>query len=53
MPIIVMGNRQDELTWWKEQRGASLQTTPEGGVANVEYSLDDAKAVIAGAADAT
>jgi ribose transport system substrate-binding protein len=98
MPIIVMGNRQDELLWWKEQRDASgyetmsvsiapgvstlafwvaqqvldgqtvpqdlivpfleiqqdgldaaLETTPEGGVANVEYSLDDAKAVIAGA----
>ena len=98
MPIIVMGNRQDELLWWKEQQDASgyetmsvsiapgvstlafwvaqqvldgqtvpqdlivpfleiqqdgldaaLETTPEGGVANVEYSLDDAKAVIAGA----
>ena len=98
MPIIVMGNRQDELLWWKEQRDASgyetmsvsiapgvstlafwvaqqvldgqtvpqdlivpfleiqqdgldaaLETTPEGGVANVEYSLDDAKAVITGA----
>ena len=98
VPIIVMGNRQDELLWWKEQRDASgyetmsvsiapgvstlafwvaqqvldgqtvpqdlivpfleiqqdgldaaLETTPEGGVANVEYSLDDAKAVITGA----
>lgn len=98
MPIIVMGNRQDELLWWKEQRDAigyetmsvsiapgvstlafwvaqqvldgqtvpqdlivpfleiqqdgldaALETTPEGGVANVEYSLDDAKAVITGA----
>ena len=29
---------------------AALETTPEGGVANVEYTLDDAKAVIAGAA---
>ncbi|MFN0116637.1 MAG: ABC transporter substrate-binding protein [Paracoccaceae bacterium] len=97
-PIIIMGNRQDELKWWKEARDAngyetvsvsiapgvstlafwvaqqvldgqkvpqdltvpflqinqadldkSLETTPEGGVANVEYSLDDAKAVIAGA----
>ena len=28
---------------------AALETTPEGGVANVEYSLDDAKAVITGA----
>ena len=98
MPIIVMGNRQDELLWWKEQWDASgyetmsvsiapgvstlafwvaqqvldgqtvpqdlivpfleiqqdgldaaLETTPEGGVANVEYSLEDAKAVITGA----
>ena len=98
MPIIVMGNRQDELLWWKEQHDAggyetmsvsiapgvstlafwvaqqvldgqtvpqdlivpfleiqqdgldaALETTPEGGVANVEYSLDDAKAVITGA----
>ena len=98
VPIIIMGNRQDELLWWKEQSDASgyetmsvsiapgvstlafwvaqqvldgqtvpqdlivpflqidqagldaaLETTPEGGVANVEYSLDDAKAVIAGA----
>jgi ribose transport system substrate-binding protein len=98
MPIIVMGNRQDELLWWQEQRDANgyetmsvsiapgvstlafwvaqqvldgqtvpqdlivpfleiqqdgldaaLETTPEGGVANVEYSLEDAQAVIAGA----
>jgi ribose transport system substrate-binding protein len=96
MPIIIMGNRQDELQWWKEQRDANgyetmsvsiapgvstlafwvaqqvldgqevpqdlivpfleinqdgldaaLETTPAGGVANVEYTLDDAKAVIA------
>ena len=100
MPIIVMGNRQDELLWWKEQRDASgyetmsvsiapgvstlafwvaqqvldgqtvpqdlivpfleiqqdgldaaLETTPEGGVANVEYTLEDAQAVIAGASN--
>lgn len=96
MPIIVMGNRHDELTWWKEQKDANgyetmsvsiapgvstlafwvaqqildgaevpkdmtvpflridqdnleeaLENTEEGGVANVEYSLEDAKAVIA------
>lgn len=95
MPVIVMGNRHDELTWWKEQKDASgyetmsvsiapgvstlafwvaqqildgqevpkdlvvpflridqadleesLETTETGGVANVEYSLDDAKEVI-------
>jgi len=95
-PIIIMGNRQDELLWWKEQKDANgyetfsvsiapgvstlafwvaqqilsgedvpqdlvvpflridqdnleanLETTPEGGVANVEYSLEDAQAVIA------
>jgi ribose transport system substrate-binding protein len=95
-PLIIMGNRQDELAWWKEQKDASgyetmsvsiapgvstlafwvaqqildgqevpqdlvvpflridqdtleasLETTPEGGVANVEYSLEDAKKVIA------
>jgi len=100
VPIIIMGNRQDELLWWKEQRDAggyetmsvsiapgvstlafwvaqqvldgqtvpqdlivpfleiqqdgldaSLETTPEGGVANVEYTLEDAKAVITGAAN--
>ncbi|MCU0911798.1 MAG: ABC transporter substrate-binding protein [Rhodobacteraceae bacterium] len=97
MPVIVMGNRQDELLWWKEQKDASgyetmsvsiapgvstlafwvaqqildgrevpkdlvvpflsisqdsleadLASTPEGGVANVEYSLEDAVAVIDG-----
>ena len=97
-PIIVMGNRQDELVWWKEQKDANgyetmsvsiapgvstlafwvaqqildgrevpkdlivpfltitqdsleadLANTPEGGVANVEYSLDDAVGVIEGA----
>jgi len=97
-PVIIMGNRQDELAWWKEQKDASgyetmsvsiapgvstlafwvaqqildgvevpkdltvpflridqdtleanLETTPAGGVANVEYSLDDAKEVIKGA----
>jgi len=91
-----MGNRHDELTWWKEQKDANgyatmsvsiapgvgtlafwvaqqildgvdvpkdmvvpflqidqdnleqnLANTEAGGVANVEYSLDDAKAVIA------
>ncbi|MCX7645782.1 MAG: ABC transporter substrate-binding protein [Rhodobacteraceae bacterium] len=98
MPIIVMGNRQDELQWWKEQKDANgyetmsvsiapgvstlafwvaqqildgrevpkdlvvpfltitqdtleanLETTPVGGVANVEYTLEDAVAVIEGA----
>lgn len=96
-PIIIMGNRQDELQWWKEQKdkngyetmsvsiapGVStlafwvaqqildgkevpkdltvpflridqdtleqnLATTEKGGVANVEYSLEDAQKVIAG-----
>lgn len=96
-PIIVMGNRYDELTWWKEQKDASgyetmsvsiapgvstlafwvaqmvldgqtvpqdltvpflqidqdnleanLANTQEGGVANVEYSLADAQATVAG-----
>jgi ribose transport system substrate-binding protein len=95
MPTIVMGNRQDELVWWKEQKDASgyetmsvsiapgvstlafwvaqqildgrdvpqdlvvpflsisqdsleedLANTPEGGVANVEYTLEDAIEVI-------
>ncbi|WP_062205388.1 ABC transporter substrate-binding protein [Aureimonas sp. AU12] len=97
-PTIIMGNRQDELAWWKAQKDkdgyetmsvsiapgvstlafwvaqqildgkevpkdlvvpflsidqagldASLQTTPEGGVANVEYSQADAEKVIAAA----
>lgn len=95
MPIIVMGNRHDELVWWKDQKDANgyetmsvsiapgvstlafwvaqqildgqevpqdlvvpflridqdnleenLANTQEGGVANVEYSLDDALDVI-------
>ncbi len=98
MPVIVMGNRHDELTWWKEQKDASgyetmsvsiapgvstlafwvaqqildgadvpkdltvpflridqdnleanLAKTQAGGVANVEYSLEDAQGVIKGA----
>jgi ribose transport system substrate-binding protein len=97
-PLIIMGNRQDELAWWKEQKDASgyktmsvsiapgvstlafwvaqqildgkdvpkdlvvpflridqdnletnLETTPAGGVANVEYSQEDAIKVIEGA----
>lgn len=96
-PLITLGNRYDELQWWKEQKDAkgyetmsvsiapgvstlafwvaqmildgkqvpkdltvpflqidqgtlekSLATTQKGSVANVEYSLDDAKAVVAG-----
>jgi ribose transport system substrate-binding protein len=95
MPIIIMGNRHDELTWWKEQKDANgyetmsvsiapgvstlafwvaqqvldgadvpkdlvvpflridqdnleenLANTEPGGVANVEYTLEDAKKVI-------
>nr|WP_305988511.1 ABC transporter substrate-binding protein [Roseibium sp. MMSF_3544] len=95
-PIIIMGNRHDELTWWKEQKDANgyetmsvsiapgvstlafwvaqqildgqdvpkelivpflqidqadleegLANTEPGGVSNVEYSLDDAKAYLA------
>ena len=96
MPIIVLGNRQDEMQWWADQRDANgyetlslsiapgvatlafwvaqqildgqdvpkdltvpflkvtqdtldetLAQTPAGSVANVTYSLDDARAVIA------
>ncbi|MGB0904176.1 MAG: ABC transporter substrate-binding protein, partial [Mangrovicoccus sp.] len=96
MPLIVLGNRQDEMAWWAEMRdddnyetmslsiapgvgtlafwvaqqildGAevpkdltvpflkvtqdrldeTLAATPKGSVANVMYSLEDAKAVIA------
>ncbi|MCJ8520051.1 ribose transport system substrate-binding protein [Pseudorhizobium tarimense] len=95
MPTIVMGNREDELRWWKEQKDANgyetmsvsiapgvstlafwvaqqildgkdvkkdltvpflridqenleanLESTEKGGVANVEYSLEDAQKVI-------
>jgi ribose transport system substrate-binding protein len=95
MPLIIMGNRHDELTWWKEQKDANgyetmsvsiapgvstlafwvaqqildgrevpkdlvvpflridqenleenLANTQEGGVANVEYTLEDAVKVI-------
>jgi ribose transport system substrate-binding protein len=98
MPVIIMGNRQDELQWWSEQKAASgyetmsvsiapgvstlafwvaqqildgkevpkdltvpflridqdnleenLANTEAGGVANVEYTLEDAQAVIEGA----
>ncbi len=97
VPLIIMGNRQDELQWWKEAKDASgyetmsvsiapgvstlafwvaqqildgkevpkdlvvpflridqdnleenLANTEAGGVANVEYSQDDAIAVIEG-----
>ncbi|MEY8831218.1 ABC transporter substrate-binding protein [Sedimentitalea sp. XS_ASV28] len=97
-PLIVLGNRQDELKWWAEQRDANgyetlslsiapgvaslafwvaqqvlegedvakdltvpflkitqdtldeaLATTPEGSVANVTYTLEDAQQVIASA----
>jgi ribose transport system substrate-binding protein len=96
-PLIIMGNRQDELAWWKEQKDANgyetmsvsiapgvstlafwvaqqildgkdvpkdmivpflridqdnleanLANTEAGGVANVEYTLEDAQKVIAG-----
>ena len=96
-PLIIMGNRHDELTWWKNQKDANnyetmsvsiapgvstlafwvaqmildgqvvshdltvpllqidqhnleanLANTEAGGVANVEYSLDDAKGAVAG-----
>lgn len=99
IPLIIMGNRHDELTWWKAQKDANgyetmsvsiapgvstlafwvaqqildgaevpkdlvvpflridqdnlesnLKNTEKGGVANVEYSLEDAKKVIAAAA---
>ncbi len=98
MPKIIMGNREDELKWWKEQKDANgyetmsvsiapgvstlafwvaqqildgkdvpkdltvpflridqdtleanLATTQAGGVANVEYSQEDAIKVIEGA----
>jgi len=94
-PLIIMGNRHDELTWWKEQKDANgyetmsvsiapgvstlafwvaqqvldgadvpkdlvvpflridqdnleenLANTEPGGVANTEYSLEDAQKVI-------
>ncbi len=94
-PLIIMGNREDELKWWKEQKDANgyetmsvsiapgvstlafwvaqqildgadvpkdltvpflridqdnleenLANTEPGGVANTEYSLDDAKKVV-------
>lgn len=97
-PLIVLGNRQDEMAWWSEQHAdngyetmslsiapgvaslsfwvaqqildgaevpkdlsvpflkvtqdtldATLEGTPEGSVATIDYSLDDAKGVIAGA----
>ena len=96
-PTIIMGNRQDELQWWKEQKDANkyetmsvsiapgvstlafwvaqmildgkevpkdltvpflridqdtleknLETTEKGGVANVEYTAEDAAKVVAG-----
>ncbi|MFC0245919.1 ABC transporter substrate-binding protein [Falsochrobactrum ovis] len=97
-PIIIMGNREDELLWWKEQKDAngyetmsvsiapgvstlafwvaqqildgkevkkdlivpflsvsqdtledSLANTKKGGVANIEYSLEDAQKIISDA----
>ena len=96
-PLIIMGNRQDELQWWKEQKDANdyetmsvsiapgvstlafwvaqmildgkkvpqdmtvpflridqdnleanLASTEKGGVANVEYSAEDAAKIVGG-----
>jgi ribose transport system substrate-binding protein len=96
-PTIIMGNRQDEIQWWKEQKDANgyetmsvsiapgvstlafwvaqmildgkkvpqdltvpflqidqatlednLKTTEKGGVANVEYTAEDAAKVVGG-----
>jgi ribose transport system substrate-binding protein len=96
-PLIIMGNRHDELSWWKQQKDANgyetmsvsiapgvstlafwvaqmildgenvpqdltvpflridqdnleenLANTEPGGVANVEYTLQDARNVVAG-----
>jgi ribose transport system substrate-binding protein len=97
-PLIIMGNREDELKWWKEQKDANgyetmsvsiapgvstlafwvaqmildgkevpkdltvpflridqdnleanLANTEKGGVANVEYTAEDAQKVVSGA----
>jgi ribose transport system substrate-binding protein len=33
MPVIVMGNRHDELTWWKEQKDANGYETMSVSIA--------------------
>ncbi len=33
MPVIVMGNREDELKWWKEQKDANNYTTMSVSIA--------------------
>lgn len=33
LPVIFLGNRHDELTWWKEQRDASNYETMSGSIA--------------------
>ncbi|MCW5236293.1 ABC transporter substrate-binding protein [Verminephrobacter eiseniae] len=33
MPVIFMGNRQDELAWWKEQRNARQYQTMSASIA--------------------
>jgi ribose transport system substrate-binding protein len=33
MPVIVMGNREDELKWWKDQKDASGYTTMSVSIA--------------------
>jgi ribose transport system substrate-binding protein len=33
MPLIIMGNRQDELTWWKEQKDANGYETMSVSIA--------------------
>jgi ribose transport system substrate-binding protein len=33
IPIIIMGNRQDELAWWQEQRDANGYETWSGTIA--------------------
>jgi ribose transport system substrate-binding protein len=39
IPIIVMGNRYDELAWWKEQKDSSKYETYSAGIAPGVSSL--------------
>ncbi len=50
-PVIFMGNRHDELTWWKEQRDANKYQTLSASIApgSATFAFWVAQQVLAGA----
>ncbi|MDH5206638.1 MAG: ABC transporter substrate-binding protein, partial [Hylemonella sp.] len=50
-PVIFMGNRHDELTWWKQQRDASKYETMSASIApgSSTFAFWVAQQILAGA----